>query len=129
MSPFSDRFEELQGKGPALGIDEQTVFEENQICGLTPGQIIVLATDGIWEARNKEGSMFGKEPLYDIIRQGANTDAEDILNECFKALEKFQSGAVREDDVTIVVLKIVGFNSQNASPGTETHCAHETCGG
>jgi len=110
--PFSDRFDELHGKGPALGIDDQTVFEENQIRGLTPGQIIVLATDGIWEARNKDGRMFGKEPLYDIIRQGANTDAKDILNECFQALEQFQSGAVREDDVSMVVIKIVGFNSR-----------------
>lgn len=110
--PFSDRFDELHGKGQALGIDEQTVFEENQMRGLTPGQIIVLATDGIWEARNKDGHMFGKKPLYDIIRQGANTDAKDILNECFQALEQFQSGAVREDDVSVVVIKIVGFNSR-----------------
>ena len=109
--PFSDSFDELQGKGPALGIAEQASFEESQKIGLTVGQIIVLATDGVWEARNKKGNMFGKKPLYDIIRQNANTAARDILGQCFQSLEEFQSGAVREDDITMVVIKIVDSQS------------------
>ena len=104
--PFSDSFDELQGKGPALGIAEQAVFEEHQKSGLTAGRIIVLATDGVWEARNKKDRMFGKKPLYDMIRQNANAAARDILEICFQSLEEFQSGAVREDDITMVVIKI-----------------------
>jgi len=105
--PFSDSFDELQGKGPALGITEQAVFEEYQKKELTAGRIIVLATDGVWEARNKQGDMFGKKPLYDIIRQNANAAAREILGICFQSLEEFQSGAVREDDITMVVIKII----------------------
>ena len=105
--PFSDSFDELHGKGPALGIAEQAVFEEYQKTGLTSGWIIVLATDGVWEARNKKGDMFGKKPLFDIIRQNANAAARDILGICFQSLEEFQSDAVREDDITMVVIKIV----------------------
>jgi sigma-B regulation protein RsbU (phosphoserine phosphatase) len=104
--PISDRFSDMHGKGPALGIAEQSEFEENEKTGLTPGQIIVLATDGVWEARNKEGDMFGKERLYQIIRQDRNAAAEDILDVCFQSLEEFQTGTVREDDITIVVIKI-----------------------
>ena len=106
-NPFSDRFSDMHGKGSALGVTEQAVFEENERTGLTPGQIIVLGTDGVWEARNKEGDMFGKEPLYHIIRQNRNAVAEDILGICFQSLEKFQTGTVREDDITMVVIKIV----------------------
>ncbi len=107
-NPFSDRFNDMHGRGSALGVTEQAVFEENERTGLTPGQIIVLATDGVWEARNKEGDMFGKEPLYQIIRQNRNAVAEDILGICFQTLEEFQTGAMREDDITMVVIKIVG---------------------
>jgi sigma-B regulation protein RsbU (phosphoserine phosphatase) len=110
-NPFSDGFNDMHGKGPALGISEQAVFEENERTGLTPGQIIVLATDGVWEARNKEGDMFGKKHLYDIVRRNRNAVAEDILGKCFQALEEFQTGAVREDDITMVVIKIVDSNS------------------
>ena len=89
-NPFSDRFNDMHGKSPALGIAEQAVFEENERTGLTPGQIIVLSTDGLWEARNKEGNMFGKEPLYQIIRRNRNAVAEDILGTCFESLKEFQ---------------------------------------
>jgi sigma-B regulation protein RsbU (phosphoserine phosphatase) len=109
-NPFSDSFDKLRGKGPALGIDEQASFEENQKNG-TIGQIIVLATDGVWEARNKKDTMFGKKPLYEIIRQNANAAAKDILDKCFQSLEAFQSGAVREDDITMVVIKIIDSKS------------------
>ncbi len=104
-----DSFDDLYGKGgPALGIAEQASYEENQKNGLSSGQIIVLATDGVWEARNKKDTMFGKKPLYDIIRQNTNAAAKDILGKCFQSLEEFQSGALREDDITMVVIKIVG---------------------
>ncbi len=105
--PFSNRFKDMHGKGPALGITGQALFEENENTGLTPGQIILLATDGVWEARNKEGNMFGKERLYHIVRQNRNAIAEDILGKCFQSLEEFQTDAVREDDITMVVIKIV----------------------
>lgn len=110
-NPFLDRFTDMHGKGPALGITGQAVFEENEKTGLTPGQIIVLATDGVWEARNNEGDMFGKGHLYHIVRQNRNAVAEDILGKCFQSLEEFQTDAVREDDITMVVIKVVDLNS------------------
>ena len=110
-NPISDRFNDMHGKGLALGISGQAVFEQNERTGLIPGQIIVLATDGVWEACNKEGDMFGKEPLYRIVRQNRNAVAEDILGKCFQALEEFQTGTVREDDITMMVIKIVDLNS------------------
>jgi sigma-B regulation protein RsbU (phosphoserine phosphatase) len=108
--PISDKFDEMKGQGPALGISEQARFEEEQKNDLTMGQIIVLATDGFWEAHNKSGDMFGKRPLYDTIRQNSNATAKDILARCFQSVKEFQSGAVREDDITMVVIKIVGLN-------------------
>ena len=105
--PISNRFKEMHGKGPALGIAGQAVFEENELTGLNPGQIIVMATDGVWEACNKDGDMFGKAQLYHIIQQNRNAMAAEILGKCFQSLEAFQADAVREDDITVVVIKIV----------------------
>jgi len=110
-NPFSDGFNDMHGKGPALGISGQAVFEDNERTGLTPGQIIVLATDGVWEARNKEGDMFGKKHLYNIVRRNRNSAAGDILGKCFQSLEEFQTGALREDDITMLVIKIVDSNT------------------
>jgi sigma-B regulation protein RsbU (phosphoserine phosphatase) len=109
--PFSNRFKDIHGKGPALGLAEQALFEENEQIGLVPGQIIVLATDGVWEARNSNGIMFGKEKLYHIVRHNSNAEAEGILAHCFQALQEFQTHAEREDDITMVVIKIVALNT------------------
>jgi len=104
--PVTNCFKEMHGKGPALGISGQAIFEENVKTELIPGQIIVLATDGVWEARNRKGDMFGKAHLYDIVRHNKNAMAEEIIGKCFQSLEAFQTDAVREDDITLVVIKI-----------------------
>jgi sigma-B regulation protein RsbU (phosphoserine phosphatase) len=65
--PCSDTFEELGGTGIALGVDENWSYKAYEKVGLVNAQIIFLSTDGIWEAFNPKGEMFGKERIYDIM--------------------------------------------------------------
>ncbi|UCE55425.1 MAG: SpoIIE family protein phosphatase [Desulfobacterales bacterium] len=104
--PESDTFEELRGSGIALGIDGNHEYEEYDRKDLAKGQIIVLGTDGIWEAENSNSQRFGKEPLLRIIRQYSESDATGLLTACLYRLEKFQNGLKPEDDVTLIVIKI-----------------------
>ena len=105
--PATKIFEELKGPGMALGVDESWQYEEKQKLGLTRGQIIVFGTDGIWEAHNGKGEMFGKESLFEIIRQCAESSAKQIVAAIIDALNRFRHGAIPEDDVTLVVVKVV----------------------
>jgi serine phosphatase RsbU (regulator of sigma subunit) len=105
--PATDGFEDLYGSGLALGWDENYQYEENVHTDLTTGQIIFLGTDGIWETFDKNGNPFGKEPIKDIIRQKATASADQIMNEILTALRRFRQGKEPEDDVTLVVIKIV----------------------
>jgi len=102
----TDQFEELLGSGVALGVDKDWHYEGNEKSGLGTGQIIFLGTDGIWETRNMDGEMFGKERLYEIIRSNGQKPAKEIQNEVLAELDKFQGSTVQEDDVTIVVIKV-----------------------
>jgi sigma-B regulation protein RsbU (phosphoserine phosphatase) len=104
--PSTDTFEELKGKGMALGVDEDWQYEEYQRTDLKKGQIIVLATDGIWEAHNAKAEMFGKVAFYEIIRRNAAETASHILETVYDELEQFQKDVEPEDDVTLVVIKI-----------------------
>jgi sigma-B regulation protein RsbU (phosphoserine phosphatase) len=104
--PANDRFENLYGSGLALGLDENYPYVENEWKGLATGQIIYIGTDGIWEAINPEGKLFGKTPIKEIIRQNAAASADEILNAILTALNRFRQGLELEDDVTLVVLKI-----------------------
>jgi sigma-B regulation protein RsbU (phosphoserine phosphatase) len=105
--PNDDTFEELLGEGLVLGIDENWVYEENEKFGLKRGQILFLGTDGIWEAHNPQGDMFGKEAIRNIIRQEAKASAADIQEAILNALSSFQGDAEPEDDKTLVVIKVL----------------------
>jgi len=105
--PANDTFEELKGKGLVLGIDENFVFEENERVGLETGQIFFLGTDGIWEAHNSQRKMFGKEAVRNIIRQNAEVSAAEILEAILSSLKNFLGDADPEDDVTLVVIKVL----------------------
>jgi sigma-B regulation protein RsbU (phosphoserine phosphatase) len=104
--PHTDNFKLLGGAGIALGVDQDWVYEEQHAGDLSAGQVMILSTDGIWEARNPSGEMFGKKRLYDIIRSNHAAGADEILNTITVALHRFQEGAALEDDVTMVVVKI-----------------------
>ncbi len=100
-----DSFDELRGKGIALGVDENWSFQHNRRSRWTDGQIILIGTDGIWETENAAGKKFGKERVRQIIRQHANRAARDILQAITERLASFRQGASQVDDVTLVVLK------------------------
>jgi phosphoserine phosphatase RsbU/P len=105
-NPAGNKFEELGGSGIVLGVDGAYRFEENEKVSLAKGQIILVGTDGIWEARNSTGEMLGKEKVCEIIRQYASAGAAEILNAVVDLQQAFLNGVQASDDVTLVVIKI-----------------------
>ena len=103
--PATDAFEELKGRGLALGLDD--AFEYDAFHRrIEPGQVIMIGTDGIWEMHNKAGEMFGKEALMQIIRNNQTVSARQIVDTVTEALERFRGDEAPEDDITMVVIKV-----------------------
>ena len=92
-----------------MGVNDAFDYQENFRHNLTNGQIIAIGTDGIWEAVNSEGEMFGKTRFRSIIRNNANAAAGDILNAVYSELNQYTLGQRSEDDITLVVIKIDGI--------------------
>jgi serine phosphatase RsbU (regulator of sigma subunit) len=104
--PISDTFERLSGEGSLpLGIMENAEYTEVKR-SIVPGQLLVIATDGIFEALNPEGEMFGKNRVYDAIRRNASAHAAEIQHTLFDAVHQFQKEAIPKDDMALVVVKI-----------------------
>jgi sigma-B regulation protein RsbU (phosphoserine phosphatase) len=107
--PGSGTFEELRGSGVALGVSQEWKYEMNERHGLAPGQIIVLSTDGVWEAHNPDGEIFGKDRFNEIIRRhAAEEKAEEIIDAVMAAVNQFQGDSGAEDDITMIVIKKEG---------------------
>ncbi|MCP3889568.1 MAG: SpoIIE family protein phosphatase [Desulfobulbaceae bacterium] len=108
--PYTDTFVELKGPGVALGFDKDQSYQLQRMDGLKQNQILILSTDGIYEASNQKGEMFGKERLKDIVRRNSSKTAEVILEQILEDHFRFTTGVPREDDITLIIVKITPLN-------------------
>lgn len=91
--------------GITLGLAEDDPFAAYQKDGFAQDQIIVMAGDGIFETRNVDGEMFGKDRLRSVIRSSTHLSATTITDRLFDALTTFTRGTLPDDDRTLVVIK------------------------
>jgi sigma-B regulation protein RsbU (phosphoserine phosphatase) len=104
--PDNDSFIGLNAsRGLPLGVADDTVYQSSS-CDIKAGQIIFLGTDGIWEARNPDGELFGKERLQMVIHSNSRESARTIALSILDAVEAFRGKEEQEDDLTLVVVKI-----------------------
>ena len=89
----------------ALGVDMHFQYEKNQRENFSEGNIVVLATDGVWEARNESGQMFGRTAVYDIIRNNSAAAANEIMESIISQIKRFLKEFKPDDDLTLVVVK------------------------
>ena len=105
-TPQTDSFEFLAGEGLPLGVIEDAVYKESQK-QINSGQIILIGTDGIKEAVDTHGEMFGNERLLNVIRDYADQPARKILDRAFESLNDFRHPLGPEDDETLVIIKVL----------------------
>jgi serine phosphatase RsbU (regulator of sigma subunit) len=106
-NPADDEFSELSSHGGLpLGVFEDSAYEEYSR-NIGTGQIILIGTDGIWEARNDGGEIFGKERIKKIMRSEAHRSAKQITLAILERFEQFLYPQAPEDDATLVVLKLL----------------------
>jgi sigma-B regulation protein RsbU (phosphoserine phosphatase) len=97
--------QELPNTGIPLGILEDAPYEQAGPIELRPGDIVLVGTDGIWEARNTDGEMFGKDRLRRILSDSGDRSASEIHDMTVEAVHDFRQARPQEDDVTLVVIK------------------------
>ena len=99
------RIDELPNTGVPLGIHEGAVFQQGGPVILEPGDILLVGTDGIWEAQDPGGQFFGKERFLDIICSSAGLSADQICTTVIDRVAQFVHPASRTDDITLIVIK------------------------
>jgi sigma-B regulation protein RsbU (phosphoserine phosphatase) len=78
---------------------------------LTPGDTLVLYTDGITEAMDTRENQFGIEHLQVVVAQQANGSVEDMQAAILVALDEFTYDAEQADDITLLILRYRGPQS------------------
>lgn len=98
------RMEFLETGGLLLGAFPETHYEETTI-RLSPGDILVLYTDGLTESQDESGREFGVERLQELIVKYKDLSALEIVRRISHDAHRFQSAKVGQDDLTLSIVK------------------------
>lgn len=101
-----NRFENLGGRGMALGVFPEATFEMRRH-RIRAGQVWLLITDGITETFNPDGEMYGRRRLQAVVRNHARQSAESIAAAIIADVAEFRETRKQEDDLTLVVMKVL----------------------
>lgn len=97
----------IECKGIALGaLESIEAFLEDRELVLSPGDSLLLYTDGAIEARNKQNAMFGIERLQKDIAQILHRSKNGYVQNLFEDIQLFTSGAEQHDDITMLALSL-----------------------
>jgi len=110
------RVEWLTVGGPLLGPLPATRYEE-AFLDLDPGDLLVLYTDGITEACDSSGEMFGSERLAELARAaGPAASARSVCQRILEAVRAHTGRVQAEDDLTAVVLRVLRPEGKTGAP-------------
>jgi sigma-B regulation protein RsbU (phosphoserine phosphatase) len=94
----------IQAEGFPLGLFPNVEYEEFTLSTRT-GDLVVFFSDGIPDAENARGDMFGTDRLAKVLKSLRQATAASTVEAILKAVTEFQSGIEHFDDETIVVLR------------------------
>lgn len=103
---------ELPPNDIPLGIADSARYRNPPPLQLHPGDILLVGTDGLWEARNPQGEMFSSDRLRQIIASHRDKDAASIYQLVMQKIATFRNQQRAEDDMTLMVIKV----DQHANP-------------
>lgn len=95
----------INADGMLLGVLDNAEFEERRI-KINPGDILVLYTDGVTEAANRNHEQFGEARLRRIIKKNHALSGQQILDEILRQVYNHSAGMTQRDDITMIVMKV-----------------------
>jgi sigma-B regulation protein RsbU (phosphoserine phosphatase) len=108
---------ELESTGIPLGVLSDADYPTCLPIPLEPGDTVLLLTDGVLEAESPTGEVFGLARVLTIVRESRRDPAQEIIRSLYAAVRKFAAVDHLQDDVTLVVAKVIGGAQTRAEEG------------
>lgn len=104
LSLYESECRQLDADGLIMGIRENVEFEE-KTTALSPGDLILLYTDGLTEAENIHGEFFGLKRVNDILVKYAHQSPQMIIEILLEQLKQFCQTESFKDDITLMIFR------------------------
>jgi phosphoserine phosphatase RsbU/P len=100
----SDGIQRLQTGNLVLGMLDTFPYDE-KIMDINSGDLLVVYSDGVTEAKNYHDEEFGEERLINLVSENRNLSANDLLEKIFKEVHAYMGDLPPMDDITLVIIK------------------------
>ena len=104
----------IEATGLPLGLFDDANYDEFRF-KMKPGDMFVFFSDGILDARNRKGELFGRGRVEKLVLECAGKSADCVVNTLFKAAAEHSAGVESFDDQTVVAIKVKD-SAGSASP-------------
>ncbi len=101
----SGNIETLAGRGMGLGFDRNYTYSDFGPVSLRKGDVLLIYTDGIPEARNPQGGFFGMERVHEILAERHDT-ARALVEQLVSEVSEFSGGTGYADDLTVIAVRV-----------------------
>jgi phosphoserine phosphatase RsbU/P len=103
----SGKLDKLVATSMPVGLSAEAQFGLAQVT-LTPGDRLILYSDGVTEAHNERGEFYGRKRLRESVERATSAGCMDLWSALRKDLLEFTTGVPQADDVTLVVIEYRG---------------------
>lgn len=97
----------IEATGLPLGLFDEAEYDEFSF-RMKPGDMFVFFSDGILDASDKAGRLFGRGRVERIVAECAGSSADCVVDSLFKAVAEFSAGVDAFDDQTVVAIRVKG---------------------
>lgn len=94
----------LKVGGTIMGLLEEAKYDVSTV-HVEPGESLVLYSDGLTEARNRENELYGRERLETVARENRTAPSSDLHGAILREVKRFRAGAPLADDLTLLVVR------------------------
>lgn len=102
--------EVIEATGLPLGLFDEADYDEFQF-RMKPGDMFVFFSDGILDARNSDGELFGRGRTERVVAGCTEQSVSCVVDSIFKAVAEHSAGVEAFDDQTVVAIRVRGSSS------------------
>jgi len=97
----------LEASGVPLGISSNGGCH-SELLQLDAGDLLLIYTDGLTEARNTEDEEYGEERVIESVRRHSHASARDVVDAAVEGMERFLGTQAPSDDLTVMAIRRSG---------------------
>lgn len=101
----------VEATGLPLGLFDDAEYDEFSFQANT-GDLFVFFSDGILDATNRSGDLFGRRGVERIVKEGCKLSAQALVDKLFDAVQEHSAGVETFDDQTIVAIRVKGHSGK-----------------